>query len=237
MNFKQFKKQATQFSQLGFRIVSNEYYSFKYGNQPKIFCIGRNKTGTTSLHKAFLDLGYRVGNQREAELIFDQYVRHKEFEPLVKYCRKAQVFQDVPFSHLDTLPHIDKAFPNSKFILSVRSNADAWYDSLVRFHIKLFGVNGNLPDADTLKKRKYVRAGYIYENIKRHYQTPDDDLYQKETLIAHYERHNCGVIDYFKDRPNDLLIINLSDKEAYAQMTQFLSIQSPFNDFPWENKT
>ena len=34
----------------------------------KIFGIGHNKTGTTSLQKAMIDLDYIIGDQRQAEL-------------------------------------------------------------------------------------------------------------------------------------------------------------------------
>lgn len=39
----------------------------KYRNTAKIFCIGKNKTGTTSMARLFRELGIRVGPQREAE--------------------------------------------------------------------------------------------------------------------------------------------------------------------------
>lgn len=105
----------------------------------KFFCIGRNKTGTTSLMKAFEDLGFIVGDQHAAEVLYDQYFFKNEFEPIVAYCKSAEVFQDVPFSYLNTLRHIDKAYPGSKFILTVRDDAEQWYRSITRFHAKSFG--------------------------------------------------------------------------------------------------
>jgi hypothetical protein len=237
MNLSHLKKRIIAKGQHQFDIITDKYYAYALRNKPKIFCIGRNKTGTTSLQKAFLDLGYRVGNQRQAELIFDKDVRYNRYDSLIEYCRSSQVFQDVPFSHIHTLMHIDKAFPNSRFILSVRSSADEWYNSMIRFQIKLFGVDGRLPNADALKQVRYVRRGYMYENIKLHYGTPDDDLYNKEILVAHYEKHNETVLNYFKNRPNDLLVMNLSEPDAYPKMLDFLSISSPFTNFPWENKT
>ena len=237
MNFKRTRNKVTQLGRGINRTFSNAYYSMKYGNKPKIFCIGRNKTGTTSLQKAFLDLGYRVGNQRRAEIIYDRHVRDGNFKPLLEYCKSAQVFQDVPFSHYRTLRHIDEAFPNSKFILSVRANAEEWYESMVRFNIKILGINGRLPTAEELKEVRYVRKGYYYQNIKFHYNTPDDDLYNRSIMMAHYDRHKASVIEYFKNRPNDLLVINLSEPDSYKQMLDFLSIQSPYTAFPWENKT
>jgi hypothetical protein len=237
MLINQLKQKIVTFVRNQYGALSNEYYAYTLRNKPKIFCIGRNKTGTTSLQKAFSNLGYRVGNQRQAEIISDKHVRYQRYEPLLDYCRSSQVFQDVPFSHLATLAHIDHAFPNSKFILSVRSSADEWYASTIRFHIKLFGIDNRLPTADELKRARYIRRGDIYENIKRHYGTSDDDLYNKEKLTAHYNNHNQSVLNYFKDRPNDLLVINLSNKEAYQKMLDFLSITSSETDFPWENKT
>jgi hypothetical protein len=202
----------------------------------KYFCIGRNKTGTTSLKKAFEDLGLIVGNQRLAEKLYDKYYFEGNFDPIIKYCETAQVFQDVPFSYYNTLAHIDKAYPGSKFILTVRDSADQWYNSITKFHAKKFGKGGRIPTAVDLKNATYVRPGFMQNTMKAH-ETPASDPYNKEIMCAHYERHNADVLEYFKDRPNDLLVINLSDKDAYQRFVEFVGIDSPFESFPWENKT
>ena len=63
----------------------------------KIFCIGFNKTGTTTLLHTLKELGYKMGNQARGELLFfDWYNRN--FNPIVKYCKTADAFQDIPFS-------------------------------------------------------------------------------------------------------------------------------------------
>ncbi len=87
-------------------------------NKQKIFCIGRNTTGTTSFAKAMMKLGFVVGNQRKAEMLFYEYTAGNS-DPIIKYCKTAQVFQDFPFSVTDTYKHLDKAFPGSKFVLTV----------------------------------------------------------------------------------------------------------------------
>jgi hypothetical protein len=63
----------------------------------KIFCIGANKTGTTSLKQAFINLGFTVGDQRTAELMLRSYIQG-DYSGLIDYCQTAQVFQDIPFS-------------------------------------------------------------------------------------------------------------------------------------------
>lgn len=200
----------------------------------KYFCIGRNKTGTTSLKKAFEDLGFPVGDQVAAERIADRFYFKGNFEPIVEYCRTAQVFQDVPFSWRDTFKHLDRAYPDSKFILTVRNNADQWYQSLTRYHAKSFGTE-SIPTADDLRAAKYVSRGFMYKAVKL-YGAPDDDIYNKTILINHYNRHNELVLEYFRDRPNDLLVINLSETDSYRRFVDFIDVESPYSAFPWENK-
>jgi len=57
----------------------------KVRGKTKFFCIGRNKTGTTSLQVAFKELGFIVGRQRPAEILYDQYYYRGEFGPIIEY--------------------------------------------------------------------------------------------------------------------------------------------------------
>ncbi len=74
-------------------------------------------------------------------------------------------------------------------------------------------------------------------NVVRLHGTPEQDPYNKAIMIEHYERYNRDVIEYFKDRPEALLVINIADKGAYQKFVEFLGINSPYHDFPWKNKT
>lgn len=42
-------------------------------------------------------LGYVVGNQHQAELMFDDRVK-RDFRRITQYCKTAQFFQDAPIS-------------------------------------------------------------------------------------------------------------------------------------------
>src|SRR5207249_2275253 len=90
--------------------TKKEYVNpFLVKNKQKIFCIGRNKTGTQSLKKAMSDLGYITGNQRKAEKLIDYY-KIRDFKPIIDFCKTAQFFQDVPFSWPFTFIAMDVAF-------------------------------------------------------------------------------------------------------------------------------
>lgn len=216
-------------------LLKSSFDRLRVSGKQKIFCIGRNKTGTTSLKESFKDLGFIVGNQRQAELLLNYY-KKGDFKPIVKYCKSAQVFQDFPFSFPRTYQEMDMAFPGSKFILTVRDSPEQWYNSVTKFHAKLFG-KGQLPSSADLQQAAYVWKGWIWECNRILYETPESDPYKKEMLMAHYEAYNAAVIDYFKDRPNDLLIVNVSETEDYQRFCSFIGVKSDADGFPWENRT
>ncbi|MCB1230178.1 MAG: hypothetical protein KDN19_07930, partial [Verrucomicrobiae bacterium] len=89
----------------------------------KIFCIGLNKTGTTSLHDVFEQFGFSVGEIRRGERLIEQWAV-RDFAPIIDFCHTAEAFRDCPFSLPFTYAALDAAFPNAKFILSIRDSAE-----------------------------------------------------------------------------------------------------------------
>lgn len=193
----------------------------------KIFCVGRNKTGTTSLAAFFRANGYKVGNQEQAELLMEDWAR-REFVRIIDYCKTAEVFQDVPFSLPDTYEVLDQAFPGSKFILTVRSSPEEWYNSLVNFHAQITGSASVPPGVEDLEKHVYRRryAGWLLSMQKLVYGYPSVLLYDRQAYIGHYEMHNARVVNYFKDRPGDLLLLNLKHADAFEKLCQFVGLQA-----------
>lgn len=201
----------------------------------KIFCIGKNKTGTTSIAKALRDLGIIVAPQRPAERLLHDWAK-RDFRRIIRFCYTSQAFQDIPFSLPFTFQILDVKFPGSKFILTVRDSSEQWYSSITRFHSKIYG-GGKIPDYNALKNAQYCYPGYALEANQLIIHAPNDDLYNKATMIKHYEFHNQSVMEYFHHRQDDLLVINLAEKGAYAMFCKFIGKPCTRKDFPWENKT
>ncbi len=86
-----------------------------------------------------------------------------------------------------------------------------------------------------------MRRGWAYDNLKRLYDTTDEDLYARETLIAYYVDYNQSVVDYFADRPNQLLVIDLAADESWKYFTDFMGLNGTglksLTGFPHENRT
>lgn len=209
---------------------------FKIRNKPKVFCIGQNKTGTTSLNKIFKLLDMPAGNQRKAELLAINVLKGN-YEEFFKYVKNEGIaFQDVPFSKSPVYKKLDKKFPGSKFILTIRDSPEIWYNSLTKFHAKLFG-NGEIPEKSDLIGAKYVYPGWIWEMNRLNFKTPEEDIYNKKILIKQYIDYNNEVIDYFKNQPEKLLVVNLKEKNVTEKISNFLNSKKKLDTIPWENKT
>lgn len=220
------------------RIEFNQMiWEIKNSNSGKVFGIGHNKTGTTSLEIAMKNLGYKVGNQRKAEILHHKYWAKRDFKPIIKYCKTADFFQDAPFSHPFTFIALDQAFKHSKFILTVRDSPEQWYESMVKFHGKLWGQNEKVPTKKDLQNATYIYKGRPWDMNRLSFNTPEENPYQKDILIKYYIDYNNSVVEYFRHRPEDLLILNVAATGAYKKLCAFLD--KPFIDkeFPWENKT
>ncbi len=202
--------------------------------KPKVFCIGYNKTGTTSMAKAFSELGLVVGIQWVAERLLRDWAR-RDFRRIFLYCYTAQAFQDTPFSLPFTFQALDQRFPGSKFILTLRDSA-AWYKSQTRYDAALYG-RGCIPTLDDLRAAKYHYPGHPYEIHTLIYNIPADDPYNREILIGDYNAHNYAVQKYFRHRPEDLLTLDVAEPGAYDRLCQFLGKPPQGRKLPWENRT
>ncbi|MDB9782705.1 hypothetical protein OAB88_06345 [Winogradskyella sp.] len=210
---------------------------FYFSRSQKVFCIGRNKTGTTSMSRIFVRLGLSLGSQSEAELLADDWMNNN-FDSLIAYVKyKGISFQDVPFSFPNTFKVLDEAFPNSKFILTVRDSSEVWYNSVISYMPKINSSGNRLPDKIDLQNDYYVYKGWKFKTHQFNYNTPEDDLFNKAILIKHYNDYNASVIDYFKDKPGQLLVINLKAPDAINKICVFLNKKNTLGEMPWVNKT
>jgi hypothetical protein len=191
-------------------------------SESKVFCIGLNKTGTSSLEVVLSDLGYRMGDQVAAEGMFDRWVV-RDFTQLEAFCETADAFQDMPFSLPFTFVYLDQVFPGSKFILTERDSPDQWYESVVAFSNRLSAINRN--DALYREELQYVDRCV--------FDTPAGDLHNRDDLTDFYLNHNAMVKSYFRYRPKDLLVLNVAAPGSIGTLCAFLGRQAPYDEFPW----
>jgi hypothetical protein len=178
----------------------------KKHNKQKVFCIGWHKTGTTTLGDALLTLGYTVLGAR---LDMAEYLIKGDFETPIQLVANFDAVQDVPWAAL--YKELDQAYPGSKFILTVRDEKK-WLNSAANH----FG------DSFTLMRKWLYGNGVLRGN---------EDLY-----LERYRRHYKEVKAYFENRPDDLLIMDLSIRDGWDKLCTFLDKPLPKKAFPHSNK-
>ena len=204
-------------------------------NSPQVFCIGFNKTGTTSLEFFMKGNGYKCGIQQEGELLINAYAEER-WNEIISFCNSAEFFQDLPFSAPKTAGVLLENFPDAKYILTIRESADLWYRSITEFHKIKFGKNGNIPTKEDLMHAEYRYKGFAWDANRALYDSPENDPYKKENLVEAYDKHIANVKEIFSGMQN-LLIIDISKADAIESLNEFLDIKSSIKTMPWLNKT
>ena len=172
----------------------------------KIFCIGFQKTGTTSMGSALAFLGYRVaGAFGMKDPVIAQDVLTKACHIVPNY----DAFEDNPWPII--FRDLDKLFPNSKFILTVREPS-SWIESAVRH----FG-------SKETPMRKWIYG-------------VGSPLGNEEVYLGRYSEHNSDVLNWFAQRPGDLLVMNLSLGDKWEKLCPFLGREVLSQPFPHLNK-
>lgn len=176
----------------------------------KIFGIGLSKTGTTSLNNALNILGYRSKHFPLFLLDYDG----KKLSLNMNVAEKLDAITDIPAARF--YKKLDKRFPGSKFILTV-SDKERWLRSCKRHFWPGQIIKGN---------------NWINKLHKDIYGTVDFD---KEHFSRAYDRHIEDVMEYFRNRKKDLLIMNIRKGDRWDKLCSFLGKKKPRMLFPRSN--
>ena len=172
----------------------------------KIFGIGANKTGTKSLAKALDLLGFRCSHWEHHGEMSRQYVNN-QFR--FDFLQRYDAIADLPVPSLYT--ELDREYPDSKFILTVR-DLQSWIDSEKVHHSKLEGPIFEV----------FLMYGSWY--------------FDQDMFISRYQEHCRRVIEYFKNRKEDLLVMDICGGDGWQKLCPFLEIDEPEVSFPHFNK-
>lgn len=180
----------------------------------RIFGIGLHKTATTSLHQALQLLGFKSGHWESAHwakaLWLD--ILNLGRSPAVD---KFYALSDLPIPLI--YQQLDRAYPGSKFILTVRPPED-WLRS----------VESHFSSLNKFKKQ-WNRDPFTH---RIHRELYGRKTFDREIFLARYLRHNAEVLEYFKDRPDDLLVMNMDGNCRWRGLCAFLGAPVPAEPYP-----
>ena len=173
---------------------------------PKVFGIGFQKTGTSSLGRALEHLGYRVvsGGLNVGRPISEDAILKNVARTLENY----DAVEDTPWPLI--YRQLDSMAPGSKFVLTVR-DPDSWLKSILSHFAEI-----------SLPMHEWI---YGHACPTGH----EDDYLEK------YLRHNEDVETYFADRPGDFLVMDFEKGDGWEVLCDFLGKPAPDRRFPKKN--
>ncbi|WP_156820225.1 sulfotransferase family protein [Synechococcus sp. PCC 7336] len=180
----------------------------------KIFGIGMPKTATTSLHNALKMLNYRsIHFVRDRKTVAELRSENYRLSILDRY----DAISDAPIPAI--FKQLDECWPNSKFILTVRS-LDKWIDSC---RSAPFNSDKAVPSSNHY--RHYYRT-LIYGQT-----TFDESVFARA-----YQSHNDRVRSYFSgNKALQLLVMDITKGDGWEKLCPFLNVSIPERDFPRSN--
>lgn len=179
----------------------------------KVFGIGWARTGTTTLGACFQILGYDHQGQK-LNLVRD--IPTGDLSRILSLAEKKESFDDWPWIIL--YRDLDAAFPGSRFVLTIRE-PENWlrsYQNMLR--------NQGRASARVNEQRR-ILYGLPFPDVT------EDDLLQR------YMRHNREVLDYFYDRPDDLLVLDWEKRSGWDELCAFLGKEIPDKPFPHAHRS
>jgi hypothetical protein len=184
----------------------------------RVFGIGMQKTGTTSLHEAFQMLGFDSGHWKSAE-----WARTIWWE-MNKWGRSRTAELDNALSD-NPIPllyeKLDKAYPGSKFILTVRDE-DEWIRSMENFWTYEGNPRRWTWDVDGFSHKMH---GIIYGQVE----------FDEEIFRERYRKHNAEVESYFKGRA-DFLRLKVDQGTTMTELSTFLGCPVMDMKFPHQHR-
>ena len=165
----------------------------------KIFGIGLNKTGTTSIGYYFKQLGYKhyCGSN-----YYNIEKAKNDIDYIYNIADQFEFFEDWPWPLI--YKELYYKYPNSKFILTIRKNDEEWFDSLLRHSKK----------HPSTKQRLEVYGHY----------NPNES--NKIEHLNIYNNHNKDVINFFNENnPDKLLVLSTDDSNKEEKIYNFIDKQ------------
>lgn len=176
----------------------------------KVFGIGLSKTGTTSLARALEILGYKTRDY----LGVSRYTTGDLSSLNLQELDENDAFTDTPIPSF--YKQLDARYPNSKFILTTR-DIDDWLKSCKKQFKESLAAKSN------------------EATIQLHTDLYDCFVFDPEKYANGYNRFVNGVLNHFKDRPQDLLVIDICGGEKWELLCNFLGKPVPDIPFPLTN--
>jgi hypothetical protein len=201
------KKQASYHQTPKFEKLIEEVYSYYKRaiglSKRKVFCIGFNKTGTTSLHHFFKEIGLNSNHN-------DSWPNHSKAKKIDESLFRYRCYSDGEKSDFIAL---DSVFQNSLFVLNNRNERDWLYSRLK--HIMRHNKANNLSNILSDKRFGWMARDFFF----------NEELAIRK-WICERRIYIMQARQYFKDRVNFIEIDVTASKQWGIELLEFFEKNS-----------
>lgn len=178
----------------------------------KVVGIGLPKTGTTSLGYCLRRFGFK---HHTYDMDLALKVKRNQIDDVLAVAETFESFEDWPWFSI--YRELDKRFPGSKFILTLRKDTATYVRSLQGHH-----------EREGIRNKDFIKPHWWDEVFG---VEPADWDY--EHSARRYQNHNRDVLEYFGERINkDLLVVCWENGDGWAVLSRFLDKHIPDEPFP-----
>ena len=193
----------------------------------KVFGIGLSKTGTTSLAEALRVLGFATvdsphDSQSREEILAMLAANGGSGAGRLSVLDRFDAATDLPIAA--NYRALDRGYPGSRFVLTVREKGQ-WLASCERWWPERIMPFYDHPENWFTQ--------YLEALCSAVFGTTD---YDADLFSAAYDSHLEGVLEHFRSRSDELLVLDVSSDDAWAQLSEFLDRPAPRDTpFPHAN--
>jgi sulfotransferase family protein len=181
----------------------------------RIFCVGLNKTGTSTMKHCFeilrlMPIASPKTYGPEVRKRIRHFYKHKNYEDMLDLAQGYRSFEDRPWNMWSMYRQLHERYPDSLFILTVRDE-ESWWRSTERWI--------------TVTKPEVLPRYQLHLRVHQ---------VSRESMVESYLRYNREVEAYFAGT-GKLLTMNLEGGDGWERLCKFLDVAVPAVDFPHAN--
>lgn len=165
----------------------------------KVFGIGLNRTGTSTLGAAGEILGLRAKTW-DPQLFHESIIEGRR-DSLWRIVDEFDLFNDFPYPLI--YRELDARYPGAKFVLTRRASPEAWLSSV---------------KAHSMRMSPSSRTHSVVYGM----QYPHGC---EELFLDYYARHTEAAREYFTNRPDDYLEICWEKESDLSRLADFLGCE------------
>ncbi len=182
----------------------------------RVFCIGMNKTGTSTLNHCFealklTPIASPKSYDREVRRQINHFYKHKSYDAMLEIAARYKSFEDRPWNMWSMYRQVNARFPDSRFILTTR-DPESWWRSTERWI--------------TVTKPEVLARYQLHLRVHEA---------SRESMTESYLRYNREVEAYFKGT-GQLLVMDIEKGDGWDKLCGFLGVPVPDLDFPHANR-